>query len=109
MLTTVSDQFFRTTLTVVGTSAVVTVEGDLDAANGPRVRDALEELAELGVRAVTVDLAGCTFVDGAGMAALLAGQRRLAAAAAETRVRVADRHVRHLLDRLARYSDLVIE
>lgn len=109
MNTTVSDQFFRVTVTVVGTSAIVTLEGDLDAANGPRLREAMDELVDLGAKSVTVDLGGCAFVDGAGMAALLAGQRRMAAASGQVRVRVSDRHVRHLLDRLARYSDLVID
>lgn len=108
MVATVSEQFFRTTVTVVGLSACVTVDGDLDAANGPRLRESLDELADLGMHSVVVELAGCSFVDGAGMAALLGGQRRLAAAGARLTVMAPDRHVRKLLTRLSRYTDLVL-
>lgn len=51
------------------------LDGDLDAANADELRAVLKR-APSPDRAIVVDLSGVTFIDSAGLAALIAGTRR---------------------------------
>jgi anti-anti-sigma factor len=65
-------------LTFVQDRVVVTVRGELDVATNPLLRAALAELvAAPGVPCVVVDLGGVTFIDSAGVHALVEASRRL--------------------------------
>ena len=59
--------------------ALVAITGELDLATVPRVSEALAAEPVAGARAVVVDLAGVTFMDSTGLAALLDFERELAA------------------------------
>ena len=59
--------------------ALVSIGGELDLATVPRVSAALSAEPVAGARAVVVDLAGVTFMDSTGLAALLDFERELAA------------------------------
>jgi anti-sigma B factor antagonist len=54
---------------------VCSVSGDLDANSAQGIRDALRSLA--GERRVLVDLCGASFIDSAGLGALIGGIRLL--------------------------------
>src|SRR3954453_15473005 len=54
-----------------GESARFTLEGDLDLISGQTVRDAACEALDAGAREAILDLAGVTFLDSAGLNALL--------------------------------------
>jgi anti-sigma B factor antagonist len=55
-----------------GDAVVVTVRGDLDLANAPTLQGALSGLIEdQGARRLVVDLEGLTFIDSAGIYALV--------------------------------------
>src|SRR5437667_10754507 len=56
--------------------AMVAVEGDLDCATAPRLRNTLEALAPAG-QVVLVDLSATDFMDCAGMGALVTSHQRL--------------------------------
>ncbi len=58
--------------TAISDKVVVTVRGDLDAHTAPRLRGTLSDLIDgQGVRSLVVDLEGLTFIDSAGVYALV--------------------------------------
>lgn len=65
---------FSVSVVMTGTSRLVTVEGELDAATAPELAQALRAAAP--GETITVDLAGLTFIDSSGIAVLLAAHRR---------------------------------
>lgn len=65
---------FSVDVLMTGTSRLVTVEGELDAATAPALADALQAAAP--GETITVDLEGLTFLDSSGIAVLLAAHRR---------------------------------
>ena len=56
---------------------VLSVMGEVDLATAPVLEQTLVDLAETGVGDVIVDLSGCSFLDSAGVRALVAASRRL--------------------------------
>lgn len=73
------------------------VTGELDAATAPRLRRCLSELAELGVEDVVLDLGAVSFLDGAGLGALVSAKKRLVALGGDVRVVGASPSVRRVL------------
>jgi anti-anti-sigma factor len=69
-------EFDVRTIALGPTTAVVRVVGDLDLCSAAEVADALSSLPT-GVRHVLADLTELSFVDSAGIATLLAAERRL--------------------------------
>jgi anti-anti-sigma factor len=62
---------------VGGDSALVTVEGELDAATSPGLKDVLRELETGGIAShLVIDLSLCSFIDSTGLGLLVAVQRR---------------------------------
>lgn len=57
--------------------AVVRVEGELDVATGPALRDRLIELVDGGVRHVVLDLGTVPFLDSSALGVLVTGLKRL--------------------------------
>lgn len=62
---------------VHGDAWVIAIDGELDIATAPQLRDALGDAIRYGREHVVVDLSGVVFVDSMGLAALLNGLRRL--------------------------------
>ena len=62
--------------TQAGTPAVVAFDGDLDLETAPQLRQQLLELLDRGRSDLVVDLAGCSFLDSAGLSLLLSTARR---------------------------------
>ena len=72
-----SHQFRCESEWVGGDSAFVTVEGELDAATSPGLKDVLRELDTGGIaRHLVIDLSLCSFIDSTGLGLLVAAQRR---------------------------------
>ena len=66
---------------------MVTAAGEIDLTNAQSLRDALLSALNAGALGLVVDLTTATFLDSAGVAALVRARRR--AGAAETTVRLA--------------------
>ena len=62
-----------------GGTATITVGDDLDLASAPTLREEIVRRTDAGVRRVTVDVSGCTFMDSTGLSLLLTTHVRLAA------------------------------
>jgi anti-sigma B factor antagonist len=56
---------------------VIHPTGDVDAYTAPELRAELREATDGGVRVVVVDLADVTFIDSAGLGALVGAHRRM--------------------------------
>ena len=56
---------------------VLSVMGEVDLATAPALEQTLFDLAEAGTGDVIVDLSGCSFLDSAGLRALIATRTRL--------------------------------
>lgn len=54
---------------------VVAIDGELDIASSPRVRDLLSAAATDVARPLVVDLTNCAFIDSTGLATLLHGTK----------------------------------
>jgi anti-sigma B factor antagonist len=62
---------FAYTVTLLGERATVEVRGDLDAASGPALADAVTALTNDGLAQVVIDLHDVAFVDSRGLSSLL--------------------------------------
>ena len=79
----------RFTLTWSGRTAVVGVSGEVDITNAEGLRDVLLSALNAGAAALVVDMTSTTFLDSAGVTALVRAARRSAAADATLRLAVA--------------------
>jgi anti-sigma B factor antagonist len=70
----------------LGPAVRLTATGEIDSTSAPVLRDRIEALLDAGVDEITVDLAGVTFLDSAGLCVLAAAYRR--ATAEQRRIRV---------------------
>jgi anti-sigma B factor antagonist len=66
---------FEATEKIVTGVRVVEINGELDIATSPRVRELLSAAASDGDRPIVLDLTGCTFIDSTGLATLLHGTK----------------------------------
>ena len=55
----------------------LTIEGELDLATAPKVRDPLERAIGSGVSRIVVDMLGCGFIDSTGLGVLLHAAKHL--------------------------------
>lgn len=60
----------------MGDHVVVTVEGELDAYSGPKLRNLLMEQTRAGRHTLVVDLSGLTFTDSSGIGILVGALKR---------------------------------
>jgi anti-anti-sigma factor len=86
--------------------AQVPLEGDLDVTVVPRLRRVLDDLIDGGCRRIVINMAGCDYVDSAGMALIFCEVRRMRAVGGlVSLVNVGDRVMRAL--RICRLVDFV--
>lgn len=71
-----------------GRTAVVIVAGEIDLTNAENLRDALLSALNAGARGLVVDMSATTFIDSAGVSALVRASRRAAATEATVRLAV---------------------
>jgi anti-sigma B factor antagonist len=62
---------------VDGTSATVSISGELDVYTAPELRTRLHELVDGGVGLLTLDLAGLSFIDSSGLGVIVGALKRL--------------------------------
>jgi anti-anti-sigma factor len=91
----VSDELFP--LTWSGRTAVVTVAGEVDITNAEGLRDALLSALNAGAPGLVVDMTATTFLDSAGVTALVRASRRAAASGATVRLAVTAQAVLRVL------------
>jgi anti-anti-sigma factor len=71
-----------------GRTAVVTASGEIDITNAESLRDALLTALNAGALGLVVDMAATTFIDSAGVTALVRASRRASATDATLRLAV---------------------
>lgn len=81
-----SEERFPTTWS--GRTAVVTVAGEIDLTNAESLRDALLSALNAGALGLVVDMVATTFIDSAGVTALVRASRRAGATQATLRLAV---------------------
>jgi len=80
-------------VTEVGTTAVVTVTGEVDSFSAPVLRGELDAVLDLGAAEVVVDLCRVDFLDSAGLAVLAGAHRRAGLEGVHLRVLASGRAV----------------
>jgi len=80
----VSDERFPATWS--GRTAVVTAAGEIDLTNAEGLRDALLSALNAGALGLVVDMTATTFLDSAGVTAVVRASRRAAASEATVRL-----------------------
>lgn len=88
----------RFPVTWSGQTAQVTATGEIDLTNAEGLRDALLSTFNAGATALVVDLTLVTFLDSAGVTALVRAARRASASEAKLRLAAATLPVRRVLD-----------
>jgi anti-anti-sigma factor len=84
---------------VRGTTAEMSVGGDLDMAAAFKIEPAIEDVVrENAIDEVILDLADVEFIDSAGIGSLLSSRERLSSLGIRTTVARPSRAVRHVLD-----------
>jgi anti-sigma B factor antagonist len=92
----VSEQRFPATWS--GQTAVITAAGEIDIINAESLRDAFLSAFNAGATALVADLTAVTFLDSAGVTALVRAARRASASDAVLRVAVTSPAVLRVLD-----------
>jgi anti-sigma B factor antagonist len=82
----VSEERFPTTWS--GQTAVIVAAGEIDLTNAESLRDALLSALNAGAPGLIVDLTATTFLDSAGVTALVRASRRASASGAALRLAV---------------------
>ena len=72
-------EVFEYTVRKSGDDATVTVWGEIDAASGPSLTEAVTALTHDGVSRLVIDLDHVTFIDSRGLSALLESHRAVTA------------------------------
>ena len=89
---------FRVKVQVVGATHVITVVGELDGATACRLRAAVDRALDALPAAVVVDLGAVTFIDSAGVRAVLDRRTAMSTLDAELRVVAGSEQVRSVLE-----------
>ena len=81
-----------------GRTAVVVVSGEVDLTNSDGLRDVLLSALDAGARGLVVDMTATTFLDSAGVSALVRTSRRASATGTTVRLAVTAPSVLRVLD-----------
>ncbi len=74
------------------------VQGEIDVATAPQLRDALADLVDGGARRITLDLGAVGFVDSSGLGVLVGALRRLDQSGGRLRIEHAQDSVRKVFE-----------
>jgi anti-sigma B factor antagonist len=88
-----SDELITLTVATTDDVARVGTAGEVDSSSAPLLHAELDRVLDAGVRELTVDLDGVTFLDSAGLCALAAVHRRAAAQGVRLRILASTRAV----------------
>jgi anti-sigma B factor antagonist len=88
-----SGDLVSVSVSVSGPAARVSAIGEIDCSSAPQLTAELDRALDAGIRELTVDLAGVTFLDSAGLCTLAAAHRRAVAEGVALRVLAASRAV----------------
>jgi anti-anti-sigma factor len=88
----------RFPVTWSGRTAVVAAPGEIDLTNAEGLRDALLSALNAGALGLVVDMTATTFIDSAGVTALVRASRRAGATEATLRLAVTSPAVLRVLD-----------
>ncbi len=84
---------FKVEAEVTGSTAVVAIAGEIDAATAPILKEKLLALVATGVERVVVDLSEVTFIESVGLGTLVAARKRLVAGDRSLCLVIADHQV----------------
>ena len=79
-------------------AVMVTVEGELDVATAPALRDELYRLIERGTNRIVVDLGGMEFIDSTGLGVFVGALKRSREGAGELELRSLKPPARKIFD-----------
>ena len=96
---------FSTTVTRDETTVQLSLEGELDFATAPLLQRAVREVIGEHVHELVVDLAGLSFIDGAGLRGLADTQHAVMARSGQFRLQSVNRFTLRII-RLARLVEL---
>lgn len=85
-------------MTEIDGTPVVALDGDLDLATAPKLRDALVSLATSGERLAVVDLSEVAFIDSTGLGVLVGGLKRFRSLEGDLRVVIASSRVARVFE-----------
>jgi anti-sigma B factor antagonist len=94
----VLDDFLLTSAYLGGDAHIVTVEGELDIATVPGLRDELTRIADEGGREIVVDLLAVPFVDSAALGLLVETSKRMKARGGVLRIVCDDRRIARIIE-----------
>jgi anti-sigma B factor antagonist len=83
---------------VAGEPSVVRVSGEVDFSNVGRLKDAIDEALRRSPHGFVLDLSPTSYVDSAGVAAIISAYQRLAADQGRLSIVITNRNVRRILD-----------
>lgn len=93
----------------IDSDARIVVRGDVDMATAPQLREAIEAVAGSGRQRVVVNLAGVSFMDSSGIAALCLAKQTLDERSAVLALASLSRPVQAILELAGVASEFVLE
>lgn len=81
-----------------GQVMTLTLEGELDLATAPKVREPLDRAIDSGTRRILVDMLGCGFIDSTGLGVLLHAAKRLEESGGAMALVCVDDQIKRLLE-----------
>jgi anti-sigma B factor antagonist len=89
-----------------GGCTILTVEGEIDVATAPQLRQAAVRLANDGKTSLVIDLSGVGFLDSTGLGVIVGVVKRVRTQGGELAIAGADNHVRKVFE-ITRISDVL--
>jgi anti-sigma B factor antagonist len=100
---------FRVGVNQSEAAPVVAVEGELDLATAPQLRDSLVALSEQGQTHIVLDLTGLQFIDSTGLSVLVMAHNRARAESGSILIRNPSQSVLRILEITGLVSVFTIE
>lgn len=92
------DDFSLTSAYLGADAHVVTVEGELDVATVPRLRDELSRIEDEGGREIVIDLLAVPFIDSTALGLVVETSKRMSARGGVARIVCDDRRIARIIE-----------